>query len=64
MPARDTLNPKALAFFLSVSGFISTVKAGLNLGSFFSFSLVIITVRKDRREYIEWEKSLYKNREN
>jgi len=32
--------------------------------AFFSFSLVIITVRKDRREYIEWEKSLYKNREN
>ena len=24
--------------------------------AFFSFSLVIITVRKDRREYIEWEK--------
>jgi hypothetical protein len=35
MPARDTLNPKALAFFLSVSGFISTVKAVLYLGSFF-----------------------------
>lgn len=32
--------------------------------AFFSFSLVITTVLKDRREYIEWEKSLYKKREN
>jgi hypothetical protein len=31
---------------------------------FFSFSLVITTVLKDRRDYIEWENSLYKKREN
>jgi len=30
---------------------------------FFSFSLVI-TVLKDRKDYIEWENSLYKKREN